>query len=78
MAARPRSAPVPDRSLKPSRSIGIDEHVILLITHEGMMGADLSDLTGWHVRIDEMPLGVVTDNIGVEAGALYLQQTYDL
>src|SRR4051812_21781469 len=35
------------------------EHVILLITHEGMMSADLDDLAGWQVMIDELPGAVV-------------------
>jgi hypothetical protein len=54
------------------------EHVILLISHEGMMGADLSDLAGWHVRIDEVPAAVLTDKVRAEAGVIYLRETYAL
>jgi hypothetical protein len=73
-----RSAPVARQISEAIEEYQDDEHVILLITHEGMMSADLGDLTRWHVKIDEMPLAVVTDKVGVEAGAVYFEQTYDL
>ena len=62
IAAGP-SRPVPERITEAIEKYQDDEHVILLITHEGMMGADLSDLAGWHVRIDEIPMAVVTDKV---------------
>jgi hypothetical protein len=73
-----RSAPVTRQITEAIEAHQDDEHVILLITHEGMMSADLGDLTGWRVRIDEMPLAIVTDKVGVEAGAVYFEQSYDL
>jgi hypothetical protein len=75
---RPRSAPVARQITEAIEKYRGDDHVILLITHEGMMSAYLGDLTRWRVGIDEIPLGVATDKIGVEAGTLYLQQSYDL
>jgi hypothetical protein len=74
--SRPR--PVPERIVEAIDKHQNDEHVILLITHEGMMSADLDNLAGWHVKIDEMPLAVVTDNMRVQAGAVYFEQTYEL
>ncbi len=44
-----------------------DTHVVLLITHEGMMGADLSDFHGWRARIDENPNGVSNGNFKAPA-----------
>jgi hypothetical protein len=74
--SRPR--PVPERIIEAIEKHQDDEHVILLVTHEGLMTTDFDNLAGWHVKIDEMPLAVVTDKIGGEAGALYLEQVYDL
>lgn len=31
------------------------DHAVVLMTHEGLMGADLSTFGKWHVRIDEAP-----------------------
>ncbi len=42
------------------------------------MTADFDNLAGWHVKIDEMPLAVVTDKDAGQAGAVYFEQTYDL
>ena len=65
MAASPVCRPVPEQIIEAIEKHQDDEHVILLITHEGMMSADLDNLAGWHVKIDEMPLAVVTDKMRV-------------
>jgi hypothetical protein len=74
--SRPR--PVPERIVEAIDKHRHDEHVILLITHEGMMSADLDNLAGWHVKIDEMPLAVLAGKMGVEAGASYFKQSFAL
>jgi hypothetical protein len=74
--SRPR--PVPERIVEAIEKHQDDEHVILLITHEGMMSADLDNLAGWHVKIDEMPLAVLAGKMGVEAGASYFKQSFAL
>jgi hypothetical protein len=55
-----------------------EPHVILLITHEAMMSADLDDCAGWEIIIDEIPSAVVTNKVRVEAAAVYLEQSYGL
>lgn len=55
-----------------------DRHAVLLVTHEGLMSADVSNATGYHVMIDEMPLAVYMDEISVEAASVYFEQGYDL
>jgi hypothetical protein len=74
--SRPR--PVPERIIEAIEKHQDDEHVILLVTHEGLMTTDFDNLAGWHVKIDEMPLAVVTDKMRVQAGAVYFEQTYEL
>jgi hypothetical protein len=74
--SRPR--PVPERIVEAIEKHQDDEHVILLVAHEGLMTTDLDNLAGWHVKIDEMPLAVVTDKMRVQAGAVYFEQTYEL
>src|SRR4051812_45018398 len=32
-----------------------EEHVVVFITHEGMMGAKLDGFSGWRILIDENP-----------------------
>ena len=55
-----------------------ESHVILLITHEAMMSADLDDCAGWHIKFDEIPSAVVSDKVHAEAAAVYLEQSYGL
>ncbi|MHB2165862.1 hypothetical protein [Alsobacter sp. R-9] len=55
-----------------------DSHVILLITHEGLMGADLSGFAGWEVYIDESPSAVWSDRFTAPALAVYLKQDFEL
>ncbi|MCG7391972.1 hypothetical protein MHY87_03530 [Microvirga sp. ACRRW] len=73
-----QKAPVLRRIAEAIAKYRYEDHVILLITHEGMMNADMSDLSGWHVKIDEVPNAVVTDKICAEASAVYLQKSYGL
>ncbi|WP_230532663.1 hypothetical protein [Microvirga roseola] len=55
-----------------------EEHVVVFITHEGMMGADLDGFTGWHIYIDENPAAVCSNVFRVPATATYLEAAYDL
>jgi hypothetical protein len=55
-----------------------EEHVIVFITHEGMMGANLDGFAGWHIYIDENPAAVASDAFTVPATATYLEAAYDL
>lgn len=38
-------------------------HAILFITHEALMGYDLSDFQGWHIRVDEAPASLQSGRI---------------
>ncbi|WP_457090446.1 hypothetical protein [Microvirga sp. P5_D2] len=53
-------------------------HVVVLITHEGMMGANLDGFAGWHIYIDENPAAVCSNVFRVPATATYLEAAYDL
>jgi hypothetical protein len=55
-----------------------DPHVILLITHEGMMGADLNDFHGWRARIDENPHGVSNGTFKAPASGGVLADIFEL
>jgi hypothetical protein len=55
-----------------------EEHVIVFVTHEGMMGANLDGFAGWHIFIDENPAAVASNAITVPATATYLEAAYDL
>lgn len=49
-------------------------HAVILITHEGMMGADLSAFADWHVRIDEAPNTLQSNKVSAPASADMLKQ----
>ncbi len=49
-----------------------EEHALVSITHEGMMGANLDGFAGWHIYIDENPAAVCSDVFQVPAAATYL------
>ena len=55
-----------------------EEHVVVFITHEGMMGANLDGFAGWHIYIDENPAAVSSNAFTVPATATYLESAYDL
>jgi hypothetical protein len=55
-----------------------EEHAIVFITHEGMMGANLDGFAGWHILIDENPAAVASNTFKVPATATYLEAAYDL
>ncbi|MEP9398533.1 hypothetical protein [Mesorhizobium sp. KR2-14] len=55
-----------------------EEHVVVLITHEGMMAANLDGFVGWHIFIDETPAAVTSNTFAVPATATYLEAAYDL
>ena len=44
-------------------------HAVMLITHEGMMGADLGGFADWHVRIDESPNTIQSNKVRAPASA---------
>jgi hypothetical protein len=55
-----------------------EEHAVVFITHEGMMGANLDGFAGWHIYIDENPAAVASNALTVPATATYLEAAYDL
>nr|WP_276557365.1 hypothetical protein [Prosthecomicrobium hirschii] len=57
---------------------GGQSHVVLLITHEGMMGADLNGFRDWHMVVDENPAAIASGSMQVPATATYLAAVYDL
>lgn len=50
------------------------DHAVVLITHEGMMGADLSLFREWNIRIDEAPATIQSGHVKVPASAELLKQ----
>lgn len=55
-----------------------EEHAVVFITHEGMMGANLDGFAGWHIFIDENPAAIASNTFKVPATATYLEAAYDL
>lgn len=55
-----------------------EEHVVVFVTHEGMMGANLDGFAGWHILIDENPAAVASNTFMVPATATYLEAAYNL
>lgn len=80
--------PIHNKAVKKARvARAIDEarldhetasHVVLLVTHEGMMGVDMSDFHGWRVRIDENPNSVSNGAFKASASSGTLAEIYDL
>jgi hypothetical protein len=50
------------------------DHAVVLITHEGLMGADLSAFRDWHVRIDEVPNTIQSGVVYAPASADFLKR----
>jgi hypothetical protein len=57
---------------------GAIDHAVILITHESMMGSDLSAMTGWHARIDEAPTAVQSNTMKVPASVSLLREAVAL
>ena len=55
-----------------------EKHAIIIVTHEGLMGADLSGFSGWHARIDETPNGLSSGSLRVAASLTGLKASYEL
>lgn len=54
-------------------------HCVLLITHEGFLGADPMNFEGWHLRIDEVPDGaVVSDAVNTKTSYAILEKHFAL
>ena len=53
-------------------------HAALFITHESLMGLDLSGFGGWHARIDEAPNAVQSGYVNVPASVGLLKQRLSL
>lgn len=49
-------------------------HAVILMTHEGMMGADFSLFGDWHIRIDEAPNTIQSGHVNAPASAEVLKQ----
>jgi hypothetical protein len=67
---------VPDR-LERHRQYLLDrriDHAVVLITHEGMMGADFSRFGDWNIRIDEAPATIQSGHVKAPASADLLKQ----
>ena len=50
------------------------DHAVVLMTHEGLMGADLSAFGDWHVRIDEAPSTIQSGVVKAPASADLLRR----
>jgi hypothetical protein len=55
-------------------------HVVLLVTHEGLMAADFSSAaaTGWHARVDEVPSAAVAGELRIPSSGRFFEAVYDL
>ena len=50
------------------------DHAVVLMTHEGLMGADLFAFADWHVRIDEAPNTIQSGILHAPASADFLKR----
>ena len=71
-------APVRRRIKEAALKYRNDHHVIMLISHEALKSADLTELAGWHARIDEVPDAVASDTFRIPASWRLFTATYDL
>ena len=55
-------------------------HVILLVTHEGMMATDLTCAADvpWHMRCDEVPSTTVAGEFRIPSSSRFFEAAYDL
>lgn len=53
-------------------------HAVVLLTHEGLMGADLSRFADWHVRIDEAPNTIQSGFVRAPASADLLKTLIEI
>jgi hypothetical protein len=54
------------------------DHVVALITHEGMMSADMSRFQGWSIFIDEVPNSIQSGILKGPALAYFMDVAYSL
>jgi hypothetical protein len=55
-------------------------HVILIVTHEGMMATDFActAMAPWHMRVDEVPSATVAGEFRVPSASRFFEAAYDL
>ena len=55
-------------------------HVILIITHEGMMATDFHSTaaSSWHIRIDEVPSAIAAGEFRIPSASRYFEAAYTL
>jgi hypothetical protein len=55
-------------------------HVILVVTHEGMMATDFAcaGTTPWHMRIDEVPSATIAGEFCIPSSSRFFEASYDL
>jgi hypothetical protein len=55
-------------------------HIILVVTHEGMMATDFAcaEGRGWNARIDEVPSATVAGEFRVPSSSRFFEAAYDL
>lgn len=76
--ALPPSARVPRLIKQAAEDYRHVDHVIIVITHEGLISADLSGYHGWQMIVDEVPNTIATGNLKVPASSSWFQATYEL
>ena len=55
-------------------------HVVLVVTHEGMMATDFAcaATTAWHVRVDEVPSATVAGELRIPSSSRFFEAAYGL
>src|SRR4051794_21505304 len=55
-------------------------HVILIVTHEGMMATDLTCAAAapWHMRADEVPSATIAGEFRIPSASRFFEAAYDL
>jgi hypothetical protein len=68
-----------DRRLREALARTEDDHVVIVTTHEGLMGLTRDDFEGWHIRIDELPeSAIVSGVLGLGVSWPALDRRYEL
>ncbi|MBL6454528.1 hypothetical protein JMJ55_04275 [Belnapia sp. T6] len=78
--ARRRSASINREIAEAIEAYSLLPHVILVVTHEGMMATDFACASSrpWHVRIDEVPSATVAGEFRIPSSSRFFEASYDL
>lgn len=54
------------------------QHIVVLVTHEGLISSDLSAFDGWVCVVDEVPSCIATGTLRIPASYTFFEAAYEL